>query len=91
MTDAERIAQIQKSRTPRELNRALSGFREHVTAVYPALALNDSFKCALDRNQYFHALGDVKRAARGVPGGGYQDVIRVLERATDKQFSFPDK
>jgi hypothetical protein len=91
MSNEERITKIQKSRTLQELNKALKGFREQVVAIHPALELNGAFKLALDANQYFHALGDIKRAARGVRGGGYQDVISVLERAADKQFSLSDK
>jgi hypothetical protein len=91
MSNEERITRIQISKTHQELNQALHGFREHAIATHPGLALNYAFNLALDRNQYFHALCDIKRAARGVWGGGYKDVIGVLERAADKQFLLSDK
>src|SRR5436190_110508 len=91
MTDKERIANIQRARTLQQLNQALFGFHEEVVAANPVLKDNGAFNLALERKQYFHALCDIKRAARGVWGGGYQDIISVLEHAADKQFSFSDK
>jgi hypothetical protein len=91
MTEKERIASIQRAKTPQQLDQALAGFHEQVIATNPNLQANYAFNLALQRKQYFHALCDLRRASRGVWGGGYQDIISVLERATDKQLSFIDK
>ena len=90
MNYIQRIATIRRTRTPEQLDEALIGFHEQVIVVYPALDLNYAFNLAMERKQYFHALCDIKRAARGVWGGGYQDIIAVLEHAAGRQFSFPD-
>lgn len=86
MRDEERINKIQQARTRQELDQALSGYQAEVLGVYPTLQGNYAFNLALERKQYFHALCDLKRAARGLWGDGYTQVIRVLENAADKQF-----
>jgi hypothetical protein len=91
MNEKERISRIQGARTPQQLDQALAGFHEQVIATNPSLQVNYAFNLALQRKQYFHALCDIKRASRGVWGGGYHDIIGVLERAAEKQCSFVDK
>jgi hypothetical protein len=86
MNDEERIQRIQQARTPEELEQATDGYRREVIAAHPLLEGNRAFGTSMDRGQYFHALGDVRRAARG-GGDQYRDVIRVLEHASQKQLS----
>jgi hypothetical protein len=88
MTDRERIVSIRMASTQQQLDLALSGFHAQVIAANPTLQSNYAFNLALQRKQYFHALCDIKRASRGVWGGGYQDIVSVLERAAEKQLSF---
>jgi len=90
MRDEERISKIKRAKTRQELDQALSGYQAQVLGVYPVLQGNYAFNLALERKQYFHALCDIKRAARGVWGDGYLEVIRVLENAADKQFVVDD-
>lgn len=86
MNDEQRIHRIQQARTQAELQQATDGYRRQVIETYPSLEGNKAFSTSMDHGQYFHALGDVKRAARG-GGSRYRDVIRVLEYASQKQMS----
>src|SRR4051812_10813712 len=90
MKDEERIVKIQQAQTRQELDQALDGFREEVVSAYSTLQTNYPFNLALEKKLYFHALCDVKRASRGLQPNDYQEVIRVLESATDKQFVLGD-
>lgn len=86
MNDDQRITKILQARTSEELDRATDGYQKQVTIAYPALQTNNAFNSSMQRGQYFHALGDVRRASRA-GGDKYQDVIRVLEKASEKQLS----
>jgi hypothetical protein len=86
MNDHERIVRIRNARTEQELDRATEGYRDQVLQRHPDLVGNCAFNAALNTRQYFHALGDVKRAQRG-GGNKYEDVILVLQCASEKQFS----
>lgn len=86
MNDDQRIDRIQQARTLEELEQATDGYRLQVIAAYPSLEGNKAFSASMNHGQFFHALGDVKRAARG-QGNQYRDVIRVLEHASHKQMS----
>jgi hypothetical protein len=81
----ERIAWIEKARTLKELSTATEGYREQALAAHPALRANGVFNVAMRAHSYFDALEQVRHAVLG-RGDRYQDVIRVLECATDKQF-----
>src|SRR5712692_5573579 len=83
----ERVKKIQYNRTHHELHQALDGYHEQLITVYPDLQRNYPFNLALERRQYYHALCDLKRALRGLDSVEYQEIIRVLELAADKQFA----
>ena len=87
MSIDERLTKIGQAQTRRELDQALDGYHEQVIANHSNLQLNYPFNLALERKQYFHALCDLKRAARGSLGNTYQEVIQILEIAADKQLS----
>jgi len=82
--DEERITWIEAARTQEELATATEGYREQALAAHPALRADDAFNLALRAHSYFNALGHVRRAVIG-RGDRYQDVIRMLECAADKQ------
>ena len=86
MNDDQRITKIQQARTSEELDRATDGYQKQVVLAHPTLQTNNAFNASMQRGQYFHALGDVKRASRA-GADKYQDVIRVLEKASEKQLS----
>ena len=86
MNDDQRITKILQARTSEELDRATDGYQKQVIIAHPALQTNNAFNSSMQRGQYFHALGDVRRASRA-GGDKYQDVIRVLEKASEKQLS----
>src|SRR5436190_23512232 len=90
MKDEERIVKIHQAQTREELDQALNGYHEEIISADSNLQGNYPFNLALEKKLYFHALCDIKRAARGLRNGNYQEIIRVLESATDKQFVLGD-
>ncbi|MBA2689268.1 MAG: hypothetical protein H0U63_00510 [Burkholderiales bacterium] len=86
MNDDQRIKKIREARNDEELDKATQGYLEQVTSAHPALQTNNAFNASMARSQYFHALGDVRRASRA-GGDKFKDVIRVLECASEKQLS----
>ncbi|MES2354098.1 MAG: hypothetical protein V4568_06790 [Pseudomonadota bacterium] len=86
MNDEQRIERIKKAKSLKALGEAIAGYHDQVIATYPALETNNAFNMSMQRSQFFHALGDVKRASR-VGFDIYQDVILVLEAASEKQLS----
>jgi len=86
MNDEQRIERIRKAKTLKALGEAIAGYHDQVITAYPALETNNAFNTSMQRSQFFHALGDIKRAS---PAGldMYQDVILVLEAASEKQLS----
>jgi hypothetical protein len=86
MNDEQRIDSIKRARTSEELDKATAGYYKQVISTHPTLQTNNAFNTSMQRGQFFHALGDVKRASRG-GGNPYPDVIRVLEFAAEKQLS----
>jgi hypothetical protein len=81
----ERITWIETARTHEELATATEGYREQALAAHPALRANGAFNVALRAHSYFNALAHVRHAVIG-RGDRYEDVIRVLKCAADKQF-----
>jgi hypothetical protein len=86
MDDDQRIKKIQQARTEDELDKATTGYHKQAIETHPTLQNNNAFNDSMQRGQFFHALGDVKRASRA-GGDRFQDVIRVLESASQKQLS----
>jgi hypothetical protein len=86
MDDEQRIKKIQQARTEDELDKATTGYHKQAIVAHPTLQNNNAFNDSMQRGQFFHALGDVKRASRA-GGDKFQDVIRVLESASQKQLS----
>jgi hypothetical protein len=86
MTDDERKKLIHRALTQQDLHRALDGYQEQILAIYDHLRSHYAFNLALERKQYFHALCDIKRAARRLRGESYQEIIDILEVAVDKHF-----
>lgn len=86
MNDDQRIKKIREARTDEELDRATLGYHKQATTAHPMLQTNNAFNSSMQRGQFFHALGDVRRASRA-GGDKFQDVIRVLESASEKQLS----
>jgi hypothetical protein len=86
MDDEQRIKKIQQARTDDELDKATTGYLKQAVTAHPALQTNNAFNDSMQRGQYFHALGDVRRASRA-GGDKFQDVIKVLESASQKQLS----
>jgi len=82
----ERISKIQQAQTSRELERATEGYREQVMMAHPAFRTYYGINSDLLNRQYRRALVGVKAAAYG-RGDRYQDVIRVLEAAAEKELS----
>lgn len=86
MDDDQRIKKIQQARNEEELDKATLGYHKQATAAHPTLQTNNAFNASMERRQFFHALGDVRRASRA-GGDKFPDVIRVLESASQKQLS----
>jgi hypothetical protein len=86
MNDEQRIECIKRARTHEELDKATAGYQKQVISAHPTLQSNNAFNTSMQRGQFFHALGDVKRASRA-GSDKYQDVIRVLEFASEKELS----
>lgn len=80
----ERLTAIRKVSTQLELDRAMDEYRNQILADYPELKATYAFIAALKHRRYFHALTLIPRGGRW--NRKYLDVIRMIERAADKQF-----
>lgn len=80
----ERLTTIRNVSTQLELDRAMDEYRVQIIADYPELKATYALIAALQHRRYFHALTLVPRGGRW--NRRYLNVIRVIERAADKQF-----
>jgi hypothetical protein len=80
----ERIIATLNVSTQLELDRAMDEYREQILADHPELRITYALIAALQQRRYFHALTLVPKGGR--VNRKYLNVIRVIERAADKQF-----
>ena len=86
MNDEQRIERIKRAQTYEELEKATAGYYKQAVLGHPALQTDNAFNMSMQRGQFFQALGDVKRASRA-GDDKYEDVIRVLKSASEKEIS----
>jgi hypothetical protein len=80
----ERFTVIRNASTQLELDRAMDEYRKQVLVDYPELKATYPLIAALQHRQYFLALSLIPRGGRW--NRRYLNVIRMIERAADKQF-----
>jgi hypothetical protein len=80
----ERLTTIGNVSTQLELDRTMDEYREQILADHPELKATYALNAALQLRQYFYALTLVPRGGRW--NRKYLHVIRLIERAADKQF-----